>query len=110
MKLFQHNGYYGSVDVSTEDECLYGKIEFIKALVSYEGENMKELKKSFIEAVDDYISTCKERGYEEEKTCKGSFNVRIGSELHRNALIYAKKKGINLNEFVRRSIEKSLSN
>ena len=108
MKLLHHKNYYGSVDVSTEDNCLYGKIEFINALVTYEAENIPDLKTAFIEAVDDYIATCEQQGYPPEKTCKGSFNVRIGSELHRNALICAKKQGINLNEFVKQSILKSV--
>jgi len=108
MKLLQHKGCYGSVDVSVEDECLYGKIEFINALVNYEADNVAELEKAFIEAVDDYLVTCEEQGYEPEKSCKGSFNVRIGSNLHRSALIYAKDHGLNLNEFVKESIEKAI--
>ena len=108
MKLLQHKGYYGSVEASVEDECLYGKIEFINALVNYEGETMPQLKKSFTESVDDYLATCKEQGYEPEKSCKGSFNVRIGSDLHRDALIYAKNHGLNLNEFVKQAIESSV--
>lgn len=108
MKLLQHKGYYGSVEASVDDECLYGKIEFINALVNYEGETMPELKKAFTESVDDYLVTCKEKGYEPEKSCKGSFNVRIGSDLHRDALICAKNHGLNLNEFVKQAIETSV--
>jgi len=108
MKLLQHKGYYGCVEVSIQDECLYGKIEFINALINYEGETMPELKKAFSEAVEDYLATCKAHGYEPEKSCKGSFNVRIGSDLHRNALIYAKNHGLNLNEFVKQAIESSV--
>ena len=35
-------------------------------------------------------------------------NVRIGPELHRNALIAAKERNLNLNEFVKRSIEQAV--
>jgi len=108
MKLLQHKGYYGSVDVSVEDECLFGKIEFINPLINYEGTSVTELEQAFKEAVEDYIATCSQRGYEPEKTCKGSFNVRIGSKLHRDALICAKNQGLNLNEFVKKSIEKAI--
>ena len=34
--------------------------------------------------------------------------VRIGPELHRNALIVAKERNLNLNEFVKRSIEQAV--
>jgi predicted HicB family RNase H-like nuclease len=108
MKLLKHKGYYGSVEFSSDDACLFGRIEFINALVSYEGESVAEIEKSFKASVDDYIETCKNIGYTPEKSYKGSFNIRIGSELHRNALIHAKNLGMNLNEFVKYSIEKAI--
>ena len=110
MKLFKYKGYFGSIEASAEDECLYGKIEFINALVNYEAESVAELKKAFHEAVDDYLETCKAQGYQPEETCKGSFNVRVGSDLHRDALIYAKNHGISLNELVKQSIENTVHN
>ena len=108
MRLLKHKGYYGSVEFSAEDNCLFGQIQFINALVTYEGESVAEIEQSFKDSVEDYIKTCKQLSYEPEKSCKGSFNVRIGSELHRNALISAKNMGVNLNEFVRYSIEKAI--
>ncbi len=108
MKLLKHNDYYGSVEFSAEDSCLFGQIQFINALVTYEGESVVEIEHSFKDAVEDYIKTCEQLGYEPEKSCKGSFNIRIGSELHRDALICAKNMGMNLNEFVKNSIEKAV--
>ena len=108
MRLLKHKGYYGSVEFSAEDNCLFGQIQFINALVTYEGESVAEIEQSFKDSVEDYIKMCKQLGYEPEKSCKGSFNVRIGSELHRNALICAKNMGVNLNEFVKYSIEKTI--
>ncbi len=109
MRLLQHKGYYGSVDVNIEDNCLYGKIEFIKALVNYEANSISGIKNEFNAAVDDYLETCKELGYEPELSCKGSFNIRVGSDLHKEALIAAKKQGVNLNEFVKESIRKAVA-
>src|SRR5699024_5383399 len=53
-KLLKYRGYYGSLEASTEDNCLFGKLQFIRALVSYEGETVAELEAAFREAVDDY--------------------------------------------------------
>lgn len=77
MKSLKHKGYVGSSNISLEDNCLYGKIEFINDLVTYEGQTPEELKAAFIEAVDDYIETCKELEQAPEKPFKGSFNVRF---------------------------------
>nr|WP_298412615.1 hypothetical protein [uncultured Halomonas sp.] len=36
--LWKHRGYFGSGEVSTKDNYLFGKLQFIRALVNYEGE------------------------------------------------------------------------
>jgi len=59
---FSYNGYTGSIEVSLEDNCLYGKILFIQDLVTYRAGSPAELEKAFKEAVDDYIKTCRESG------------------------------------------------
>ena len=108
MSLFRYRGFYGSAQTSIEDNCLFGKLEFIEPLVSYEGRNVEELEHAFKDAVDDYLLDCEKLGREPAKPCKGSFNVRIGPELHRHALIAAKENNLNLNEFVKRSIEQAI--
>lgn len=102
--LLQHKGYYGSVRYSSEDDCLYGRVEFIDDLILYDGETVKDIKAAFAEAVDDYISSCAERGVKPNSTCKGSFNVRIGEDLHKEIAVEAMKLDISLNEFVRQTL------
>jgi len=106
--MMEYKGYYGSVHYSDEDRIFYGKIEFVRALVSYEGTDVKSLRKAFEEAVDDYILTFKRQGKEPEKVFKGSFNVRIGSQLHRAIALNALEKGITLNKYIVDVIEKEL--
>ena len=108
MRLMNYKGYHGSIDASVEDACLFGKIEFINALVNYEGASVTEIEQAFHGAVDDYLQTCGKLNLEPEKSYKGSFNVRIGVELHKSAMICAKNQDINLNEFVKRSIEQAV--
>ena len=75
-----YKGYIGTVHYSEEDEVFHGKIEAINDLIMFEGTSVKELKKAFHEAVDDYLETCKEMGRDPQKPFKGSFNVRIPSD------------------------------
>ena len=58
----QYKGYVGSIETSTQDKCLFGKLLFIRALVSYEGQTVAELETAFREAVDDYLQTCPRLG------------------------------------------------
>jgi len=99
-----YKDYYGSVEYSAADECFFGKIIGINDLVSFEGGSVSELKKAFAEAVDDYIAMCAEIGKEPQKSYKGSFNVRIPPELHKEAAITATRIGISLNAFVEKAI------
>ena len=108
MKQLEYKGYTGSIEYSQEDELLYGKVHGIRSLISYEGHSGKELKKDFIQSVDDYILTCNEEGREAEKPFKGSFNVRISSELHQDAAFLAMSGKKSLNRFVAESIREKV--
>jgi predicted HicB family RNase H-like nuclease len=106
MNSFKYKGFIGSIRPSVEDDCLYGKIEFINDLITYEAETVPELKKAFETAVDDYLETCKSLGKKPEKPFKGSFNVRLGTELQREAALFAHENSMNLNELVTESVKK----
>lgn len=100
----KYKDYLGSVEYSAEDNCLYGKVIGINDLVSYEGNSVEELKNAFHNAVDEYIEFCKEQGKSPEKTYRGSFNIRISPDLHREAAMYAAAHGKTLNSFVEEAI------
>ncbi len=106
--MMMYKGYVGSVHYSDDDHVFFGKLEYIKSLVNYEGTDVTSLRQSFEEAVADYLHLCAQEGIEPEKPFKGSFNVRAGSELHRRAALFAKEKGLNLNKVVTEALEQYL--
>ena len=107
--LIEYKGYIGSIEFSQEDELFYGKVQGIRALISYEGTNAQELIEDFHDAVDAYLELCQENGKSPEKAYKGSFNIRVSPELHKKIAIYAMEHDISLNNFVEQSIEKQLA-
>lgn len=108
-KVLTYRGYTGTVEFSEEDNILYGKVQGIRTLISYEGETIKEIVEDFHGAVDDYLALCNENMKTPEIPYKGTFNVRVKPELHRAAAIYAYAHDYSLNKFVEESIEKNLS-
>ena len=106
--IMEYKNYVGSVELSEEDELLYGKLLGIRALVSYEGNTVQELIENFHSAVDDYLELCADEEKEPERPYKGSFNVRTAPETHRQAAIYAINHGISLNSFVEECIKAKL--
>ena len=69
---------------------------------------MSELVKDFHTAVDDYLTACVSDGVKPEVAYKGSFNVRIGSELHKKAAAYALAHEQTLNSFIAEAVRDKL--
>ena len=107
--LMQYNDYFAKVEYSDEDKCFFGTILGIADSISFEGESIEELQKSFKEAVEDYVDMCKRLKKEPEKTYKGSFNVRIDPELHKQAALQAAAKGLTLNKLVESAIRQKVN-
>lgn len=103
-----YKGFIGSVNYSDEDEVLYGKIEGIYDMVTFESTTVSGLKEEFINAVDAYIISCKHFNKPLLKSFKGSFNVRVKPDTHQRAARLATIKGISLNQLVQIAIEKEL--
>lgn len=100
----KYKDYYGTVEYSDADECFHGKVLGIHGLVTFEGESVQELKKSFQEMIDLYIADCEEKHISPNKSYKGTFNVRIAPKLHRKAALCAADEGISLNALVEKAI------
>ncbi len=103
--IMKYKEYWAEIKYSDEDKCFCGKVEGLKKdTILFEGNSVKELKEDFENAIDSYLELCKKRNEELEKQYKGSFNVRIKPELHREAAIVAKRNNISLNQLVERAI------
>ena len=105
----EYRGYVGSVEFSEEDGVLFGKVQGIRSLISYEGTSVAQLVSDFHSAVDDYLALCEEEGIEPEVAYKGSFNIRIGSERHKRAAIYAIAHQQTLNAFIAEAVDEKLA-
>ena len=109
-QTFKFKEYIGSIETDIENEILFGKILFIDDVVTYEATDLPGLKIEFEAAVDDYLATCKQLDREPQKAYKGSFNIRIGEKLHREAVKVAYKINKNLNEFCKEAISQRVQN
>lgn len=104
----EHRGYTGTVNYSPSDKVFWGKLDGMRATISYEGHDSSSLETAFREAVEDYLEMCRAEGIAPEKPYKGTFNVRIPTQLHRELAQYAQAEQINLNSAVRLAVEKFL--
>lgn len=65
--IMEYKGYLGSVEFSEEDEMFFGRVLGIRSLISYEGDNAKDLISDFHAAVDEYLKLCEDEGKKPEK-------------------------------------------
>lgn len=107
--LLEYNGYHAKIEMSVEDELFVGSVLGINDSLNFHGNSIAELKKAFEECIDDYIEMCKHFKKSPEKEYSGSFNVRIGSELHKKLDIASQEQGISINQFLIHALNETFS-
>ena len=104
--ILEYKGYHARIEYDKDDQVLRGKIEGIGDLVTFESEDIKKIETEFHEAVEDYLDFCEEVGKTPEKEYKGSFNIRISPQLHKQLAMTAMKNGDTLNASVEKAIKR----
>ncbi len=101
----KYRDYIGSVEFSEAKKCFFGNVLGIRKNISYEGEDVRSLIHNFHEAVDDYLADSSKMGTEPEKAYKGTFNVRVSENLHREAALYGLNNNMSLNSVVENALQ-----
>ena len=107
-KMMEYNGYHAQIEYDADDEIFVGKVYGITDSLNFHGTSVSELEEMFHQSIDNYLAMCAEVGKAPDKELKGSLNVRISPELHREISIQAAEEGITLNQYVLRALENSL--
>jgi predicted HicB family RNase H-like nuclease len=105
--LTPYKGFQGAVEY--DGGALFIRLLHIDDTVSTTCVDASEVEMKFRELIDEYIETCKEIGKEPDRPFKGSFNVRIKSNLHRDAAMAAAANDLTLNAWVEQAIYEKLT-
>lgn len=101
----KYKGYIGSIHFDSKELLFYGQIEYIRAVVTYEASTARALVNEFKAAVDDYLITCHAEGIKPEEPFKGTLNVRIGPELHRDIAALASQESVSINAIIKQALQ-----
>ena len=104
----EYKDYIGSIELSEKKDVFKGRIIGISQVISYKGCSVKTIIESFHNAVEKYLASCSKKGKAPEIPFKGSFNVRIGAELHRKAATKAYSSASSRKSALSAFVEKSL--
>ena len=102
----KYKGYEATIEFDEEDRLFVGRVINTRDIIVFDGLSVSELEQSFQAVIDEYLEDCAELGKEPNKPFSGKFNLRISPDLHMKAASQAALKGMSLNSFVEKAIEK----
>ena len=95
-----YKGYIGKVEFDDEAEIFHGEVINTRDIITFQGKTPKEIKREFINSIEDYLEFCDERGEQPEKPFSGKLNLRLTPDLHRQAYIASICEGKSLNAWL----------
>jgi len=107
MNTMKHKGYVARIEYDERDDIFVGRVLGLRAIVSFHGETVAALRRSFHSAVDEFLRDCKERGVKPERPASGKLMLRVPSEVHGAALIAAQASGKSLNQWATEVLEQA---
>lgn len=109
MNTMSYKGYVAAVWLDDRDDIFVGKLMGMKAGVMFHAESVPGMRRAMKEAVEHYISSCKELGETPEKPFSGKVALRIPSELHRDVAELAQAKQESINELIVQALRQFVS-
>jgi predicted HicB family RNase H-like nuclease len=83
MSTMTHEGYIATLDIDEDAGVIHGRVVNARAVLTFEGTTVEELRGAFAETLADYREGCVERGVEPEKPYKGRACASACSKLTR---------------------------
>ena len=102
--LMEHRGLLGTVNYDDGKRKLFGKVEGIRKSLPYEAQDIDSLRAAFESQVDKHLK----HHNPPDTSLNGTFNVRVGEELHRKAMIQAKQQRVSLNRLIKNALESDM--
>ena len=99
-----YKGYEGKAKFDEKAGIFRGEVINTKDVITFKGTSVNQLKKAFRDSVDHYLEFCKSEGVNPEEPFSGKFVLRLSPQLHRLAVIGARREGKSLNTYVEEAI------
>ena len=85
--MLKYKGYTGKVEFDDQARLFHGEILDTRDVITFQGDSVDDIEKSFRESIDDYLDFCETRGEEPERPFSGKLLLRIPSELHHDIFL-----------------------
>jgi len=101
-----HDGYVAAVELDEGAGVLHGRVVNSRAVLTFEGASVEQLKQAFADTIADYEEWCRERGVEPGRPYSGTLSLRLSPDLHRRIAEAAAREGESINTFVTEALER----
>jgi predicted HicB family RNase H-like nuclease len=105
MNMLRHKDYLATIELDPEAGFFHGEVINTRAVLTFHGSSLDELRAAFADTIADYEEWCQERGNEPERPYSGSLTLRMPPELHRRVAEAAARAGKSLNGFIKDTLE-----
>ena len=99
MNTMTYKGYTARIDFDERDSIFIGRVLGVRAIISFHGETVAELRAQFVAAVDDYLKDCAAQGISAEKPASGNLMLRVPPEVHGAVFVAAQASGKSINQW-----------
>ena len=105
MNTMTHKGYTARIEFDERDNIFVGRVLGLRAMISFHGETVSQLRSEFKTAIDDFLRDCRKQGVRPEKPASGKLMLRVPPAVHGAALVAAKAAGKSLNQWASEILE-----
>jgi predicted HicB family RNase H-like nuclease len=104
----KYKGYQGTAIYDDEAKVFHGEVIGLKDVITFQGYSVDQLEQAFKDSIDDYLEFCEKIKKSPEKPFSGNLMLRLPPEIHKEAAIEAKYRGISLNTLLIEAISKEI--
>lgn len=98
--MLKYKDYVGHVEFDDEAEIFHGEVINTRDVITFQGSTPAEIKKAFVDSIEDYLAYCAVRGESPDRPFSGKLNLRLEPELHRKSYIRARQAKKSLNTWI----------
>lgn len=108
MNSMTYKGYHAKINFDERDGIFWGKVIGIRDSITFEGETVAQLTEDFHDAIDHYLSDCKQQGRTPDKPYSGKLTLRISPDTHAEIAVAAAHTGKSLNKWIADALDRAV--
>jgi len=96
----KYKDYIARVDFDESSGLFHGEVINLRDVITFEGESVTELKKSFKDSIEDYLDFCFQRGEVPDTPYNGLMSIQIPIDKQKQLFNMAAKEGKDINTYI----------